>query len=81
VQLKFRKHNPPMNLLERGDIQHIARQKMLKAAPRCRLCKKPISLDNTHEIIFNGKPTLVHDICPGAKKIEDGECLPLPKLP
>lgn len=77
MQLKFRKHNPPLKLLEKGDIQYIAKRKRLKATPRCPLCKKPIPPDNIHGIIFNGKPTTVHNVCPGTKK----ECLPLTKSP
>jgi hypothetical protein len=68
MQLKFRRKKSPLKLLEKGDIQRIAKKKMLKAAPRCPICQKPILLDNTHEILFNNKPTTVHNICPGTQK-------------
>jgi hypothetical protein len=67
MQFLFRKKKPPLKLLEKGDLQCIVKKKMMKAAPRCQICKKPILLDNTHEIVFNGKTTMVHDVCPGAK--------------
>ena len=83
-----------MKILDRGELKHIATQKMKKAAKLlkippapvvmdivkeperqllqiarvCPLCLKPLTTDNTHEVIFNGKRTAVHKTCPEEKQ-------------
>lgn len=34
----------------------------------CPLCLKPLTADNHHTVIFNGKTTAVHKTCPEVKQ-------------
>lgn len=65
----LRRAKPPLKLLERNELKHIATLKMKKAAKLiCPLCRKPLRKGNTHEVVFNNKPVQVHDDCPGGEE-------------
>jgi hypothetical protein len=49
MKLKFRRGKPPFKILERGDLKHIATQKMKKAAKLLKLEPAPVVMDIVKE--------------------------------